>query len=133
MPFVRLLERELLPQAREDATLVESVVARIRDTAARADSLDVGWEVHERVRRPAIELGEAPAVHPGGPRNGRDDMRVQRSDPVNGRGEPPTRGPRDTADRLGEKMRELRGVANRRRAEAEAHRVLAAAGGPAGA
>ena len=47
--------------------------------------------------------------------------------PRNGDGQPPTRGPDQAIRRLHEKMRAMRGAANRRRAEAEAKRVLAAA------
>lgn len=47
-----------------------------------------------------------------------------RQEPRNVEGELPTRTPRDVAERLQEKMRELRGEANRRRAAAEASRVL---------
>lgn len=44
--------------------------------------------------------------------------------PVNAEGEPPTRTPREVVERLGQKMLELGGGANRRRAAAEASRVL---------
>ena len=48
-----------------------------------------------------------------------------RREPRNLAGEKPTRTPQEVAERLREKMRELRGGANRRRAAAEASRVLA--------
>ncbi len=47
--------------------------------------------------------------------------------PTNGRGQTPTHGPSESAQRLQERIHELRGAANRRRAEAEAQRVLATA------
>lgn len=50
--------------------------------------------------------------------------------PRNVAGEQPTRTPQAVAERLREKMRELRGEANRRRAAAEASRVLVARSTP---
>lgn len=45
--------------------------------------------------------------------------------PTNGRGEAPTHGANESAERLRAKMRDLHGAANRARAQAEAERVLA--------
>jgi hypothetical protein len=47
--------------------------------------------------------------------------------PMNGDGQAPTRGPEQAIRRLHEKMLAMRGAANRRRAEAEAKRVLTSA------
>lgn len=44
--------------------------------------------------------------------------------PLNVQGQMPTRGPVESAERLRVKIRELRGRANRRLAEAELRRVL---------
>lgn len=56
---------------------------------------------------------------------------ARRQGPRNAVGEPPTRTPREVVERLGEKMQELGGGANRRRAAAEASRVLVARSAPA--
>lgn len=58
------------------------------------------------------------------------DHRMREKDmrpPLNGRGQAPTHGANESAERLREKMRELHGAANRARAQAEADRVLATA------
>lgn len=47
--------------------------------------------------------------------------------PTNSCGQDPSRNANEAAERLREKMRDLRGGANRARAQAEAQRVLAAA------
>ncbi|MDE3112933.1 MAG: hypothetical protein KGN00_05325 [Chloroflexota bacterium] len=51
--------------------------------------------------------------------------------PLNGRGEGPSRGASEAAERLRQKMGMLRGRANRQRAEAEATRVLSHGQAPA--
>ena len=57
--------------------------------------------------------------------------RRRQMSPMNACGETPTHDPNESAQRLREKMRELRGTANRHRAEAEAERVLAVERGSA--
>ena len=55
---------------------------------------------------------------------------IDSQEPRNAGGEPPTRTPREVAERLREKMRTLHGGANRRKAVAEAARVLIARSTP---